>query len=1014
MVARGHARELVARRAGVDIDAVARVDAHRVAGDVGPAIGGGCGPGDRDRPIATGGLDRGGDIGRVEVGSAGRGGIGGVATEQRRGVHREVVGDVGDERVEHGGERRRVDGLAHRSSAGGDARGVTRDVVAAVGGRRHPRERDRTIASGGDEVRGSAGSDHQRGHVGDDRLGRITESGPGGDRHCDGDAGEQAGELVGGGGEADVVADVADVDAHRVADEIGTAVGDGWRPREVDGTIVVAARDGGGHARRRDGGAPVDRGGIGGVERVLAARGDGERVITGGDGAELVGERARIDVVAVRGVDAGRVADDVGPTVGEGRDPRQGDRTITARGREVGGGTGEVDAAAEARIGELARGGDGVERGCDHRHAVIDAGRHIVERVGGGGRGHVVTIGGVEADRVRGDIGATVERRSGPGERERALTLRDLQVGGGVGSDDECGAIGRDGIGGGLGGLGGGGDGHRVRDRRIERREGVRQFVGGIDGAARGRTGGHGDAHLIGGEVTAAVSGRGDPGGGDRTIAAGEHEIGRRTRRHHRRVRIGRAHRIGRISGELGTRHHRHRMRHTRRNIDERVGRRRPIELMTLGGIETHRGAHEIRTTIGNRRDPAHLQRTLRRRHHEISRRTRRHHRRVRIGRAHRIGRISGELGTRHHRHRMRHTRRNIDERVGRRRPIELMTLGGIETHRGAHEIRTTIGNRRDPAHLQRTLRRRHHEISRRTRRHDEGARVELGCGSIELQDVGMGVDPHMVVDAGGQTGERGGARGPAHGLTLGFTGTDPGAHAVARDVTATIGGRGVPLDGDRTIAGYRRRVRGHSGRDHGGAGVDGGRGGLATERRDGVHHDRVGEAGGERGVGLLGGAERKRLAGCGDADRLDAHRVADEIAAAIGCRSGPGDRDAPVAIGCGEGTWGLGGVDDRGGVDGGGHGIAARGRGGHDAHRVAAGGHAGEGMVEGGRADADTVDRIDADGVAGDRRPAVGIGGRPREVEGAHPGIDEETRGRTRSAHRGDRAERTARRGGG
>ena len=921
MVARGHARELVARRAGVDIDAVARVDAHRVAGDVGPAIGGGCGPGDRDRPIATGGLDRGGDIGRVEVGSAGRGGIGGVATEQRRGVHREVVGDVGDERVEHGGERRRVDGLAHRSSAGGDARGVTRDVVAAVGGRRHPRERDRTIASGGDEVRGSAGSDHQRGHVGDDRLGRITESGPGGDRHCDGDAGEQAGELVGGGGEADVVADVADVDAHRVADEIGTAVGDGWRPREVDGTIVVAARDGGGHARRRDGGAPVDRGGIGGVERVLAARGDGERVITGGDGAELVGERARIDVVAVRGVDAGRVADDVGPTVGEGRDPRQGDRTITARGREVGGGTGEVDAAAEARIGELARGGDGVERGCDHRHAVIDAGRHIVERVGGGGRGHVVTIGGVEADRVRGDIGATVERRSGPGERERALTLRDLQVGGGVGSDDECGAIGRDGIGGGLGGLGGGGDGHRVRDRRIERREGVRQFVGGIDGAARGRTGGHGDAHLIGGEVTAAVSGRGDPGGGDRTIAAGEHEIGRRTRRHHRRVRIGRAHRIGRISGELGTRHHRHRMRHTRRNIDERVGRRRPIELMTLGGIETHRGAHEIRTTIGNRRDPA---------------------------------------------------------------------------------------------HLQRTLRRRHHEISRRTRRHDEGARVELGCGSIELQDVGMGVDPHMVVDAGGQTGERGGARGPAHGLTLGFTGTDPGAHAVARDVTATIGGRGVPLDGDRTIAGYRRRVRGHSGRDHGGAGVDGGRGGLATERRDGVHHDRVGEAGGERGVGLLGGAERKRLAGCGDADRLDAHRVADEIAAAIGCRSGPGDRDAPVAIGCGEGTWGLGGVDDRGGVDGGGHGIAARGRGGHDAHRVAAGGHAGEGMVEGGRADADTVDRIDADGVAGDRRPAVGIGGRPREVEGAHPGIDEETRGRTRSAHRGDRAERTARRGGG
>ena len=921
MVARGHARELVARRAGVDIDAVARVDAHRVAGDVGPAIGGGCGPGDRDRPIATGGLDRGGDIGRVEVGSAGRGGIGGVATEQRRGVHREVVGDVGDERVEHGGERRRVDGLAHRSSAGGDARGVTRDVVAAVGGRRHPRERDRTIASGGDEVRGSAGSDHQRGHVGDDRLGRITESGPGGDRHCDGDAGEQAGELVGGGGEADVVADVADVDAHRVADEIGTAVGDGWRPREVDGTIVVAARDGGGHARRRDGGAPVDRGGIGGVERVLAARGDGERVITGGDGAELVGERARIDVVAVRGVDAGRVADDVGPTVGEGRDPRQGDRTITARGREVGGGTGEVDAAAEARIGELARGGDGVERGCDHRHAVIDAGRHIVERVGGGGRGHVVTIGGVEADRVRGDIGATVERRSGPGERERALTLRDLQVGGGVGSDDECGAIGRDGIGGRLGGLGGGGDGHRVRDRRIERREGVRQFVGGIDGAARGRTGGHGDAHLIGGEVTAAVSGRGDPGGGDRTIAAGEHEIGRRTRRHHRRVRIGRAHRIGRISGELGTRHHRHRMRHTRRNIDERVGRRRPIELMTLGGIETHRGAHEIRTTIGNRRDPA---------------------------------------------------------------------------------------------HLQRTLRRRHHEISRRTRRHDEGARVELGCGSIELQDVGMGVDPHMVVDAGGQTGERGGARGPAHGLTLGFTGTDPGAHAVARDVTATIGGRGVPLDGDRTIAGYRRRVRGHSGRDHGGAGVDGGRGGLATERRDGVHHDRVGEAGGERGVGLLGGAERKRLAGCGDADRLDAHRVADEIAAAIGCRSGPGDRDAPVAIGCGEGTWGLGGVDDRGGVDGGGHGIAARGRGGHDAHRVAAGGPAGEGMVEGGRADADTVDRIDADGVAGDRRPAVGIGGRPREVEGAHPGIDEETRGRTRSAHRGDRAERTARRGGG
>ena len=311
------------------------------------------------------------------------------------------------------------------------------------------------------------------------------------------------------------------------------------------------------------------------------------------------------------------------------------------------------------------------------------------------------------------------------------------------------------------------------------------------------------DAHRVASDRAAAIAERRRPGDSDRTGSPGGGD------RRGRTGSIGEGggvdgRRLRGVGGERGGGHDRDGViatGHTGEWVRERGGR----DVMTVGRVEAHRVAGDVRTAVVGGRRPVGGDGVLARCRREVGRCTRGAHHRSHTRGLGGGGCVGGELGDGHDRDDVIDTGGDPGEGVGERRCIDIDTGGRVETHGVGRDVRATISSRRCPLDLDRPLTRRRRKIRRRTRRDDLGRRVsEFGCRRRVCRELRLRDHRHRMIDTRRDTGELIRERRRIHVMTIRRIET----HRVAGDIGTAISGRSRPRDRDRTIARNGERTR--------------------------------------------------------------------------------------------------------------------------------------------------------------------------------------------------------------
>ena len=398
---------------------------------------------------------------------------------------------------------------------------------------------------------------------------------------------------------------------------------------------------------------------------------------------------------------------------------------------------------------------------------------------------------------------------------------------------------------------------------------------------------------------------------------------------------------------------------------------------MTVGRVEAHRVAGDVRTAVVGGRRPVGGDGVLARCRREVGRCTRGAHHRSHTRGLGGGGCVGGELGDGHDRDDVIDTGGDPGEGVGERRCIDIDTGGRVETHGVGRDVRATISSRRCPLDLDRPLTRRRRKIRRRTRRDDLGRRVsEFGCRRRVCRELRLRDHRHRMIDTRRDTGELIRERRRIHVMTIRRIET----HRVAGDIGTAISGRSRPRDRDRTIARNGERTRRCVRSDDEGAHrrrLSGDRR-VSRELRGGRDRHRMIDT--RRDTGELI-RERRRIDVMA-VDGVETHGVPGDVRTAIGSGRHPFHRDRTIAAGRQETGRCTRGDDERARRRrlSGDRRISRELRGGRDRHRmIDTRRDTGELIRERRRIHVMTIRRIETDGVARDVRTAIGSGRGPR-----------------------------------